>query len=171
LSINQKNKIFNDVLNKLEKENSQTLYQTVYVDYKRFSLKNLPISLYRKIEILISDLWWNFGFKKERILIITLSFIFFFTICLQQKIEKYFKVYRFDSLKKRLRMSKYSSHFQTAIYRYLIALIYVTLIFFDLRINFDKLNFKYLCKSFIILFIYVFGKVCTAFIITYIITL
>jgi len=172
LSLDIKNGIYKELLDNLFKKGYKNLYRSFDIEYKRFIYENYN-QFSERISYLIGRTWWNFGYNKQRVFLWTLIFIFLFSIPIRLKFNLFVeKVYRYDKLLIRLRANrKLNNSIIRFLLDYWLAFVYTIFVFFNLKLDFDKLSFNNYFASAFILIIYVLGLICTAFIVNLVITI
>lgn len=153
---------FELLLDKFDQEHKQYSYKNVDLEFSKYKLKNasfLPRLGYR-----INELWWNYGYNKNRILWWTLFFgsiFFILNLIFWNKMKEFYPI--IESYEKRNNYTRKHRFFHDA----LLVLIFTAYIFFTIRINFDKL--KHTNSLMLIYFFsqYIMGLICLFFIFNY----
>lgn len=172
LSLDIKNSIYKQLLDNLNSKGYKDVYKSFDIKYKGFVNSNYN-NYSEKIVYMISRLWWNFGYNKHRVFLWTIIFIILFSIPIRIWLNLFVdKTYNYQKLSLRYSANRQiKSAVKRFLYDYWIALIYTTFVFFNLKLDLDKLSFDRFRASSFILFIYVIGLICSAFIVNLIITI
>jgi len=136
------------------------------LDYKEFyyleANKN-PLCYYTL------KLWWNFGYSEFRIFIISLVLILLYSTVVLIKGISYFidNVYNLKNIEDGIKFLKSSnkSGFCKYVHKISLVFFYVSFIFFGIRLDWEKLNFKKLGLVLFIFLIYTSGLLCIGFIV------
>jgi hypothetical protein len=102
-------------------------------------------------------LWWECGYSKFRVVLYSIGFIIFFTFLIFRKYAMYLKTYPIESLLPDHGTKKSTSH------NLFLCLVFVSILFFGLKIEINKLNFHHKPESRMILLIYLSGLICSAY--------
>ena len=169
LSIDQRNGAYKRLLESLDKSGSKQAYKSFDIEYRGFINKYYN-SLFEKIGFTVNKYWWNFGYSKERIFIISIFLILLCSIQVFVKLDLYLnKVYSIKSLSERVKPNLLiRNKFKKILLNYLVALLYTIFLFFSLKLDFDKISFGKFSAGIFILFVFITGLVCTAFIINFV---
>jgi uncharacterized protein YjbI with pentapeptide repeats len=172
LNLDQRNSIYKQLLANLDQVGYKRVYKSIDLEYRRFINENYN-NLFEKISFTLNRLWWNYGYSKERIFLISLIFILIFSIPIFFKFDYFVnEIYKIDNLSKRYEQNLFLKNRITRLsLNYLTALLYTIFIFFNIKLSLDKLSFKNYKSGLLILLIYTFGLLCTAFIINLIVTI
>jgi Pentapeptide repeats (9 copies) len=160
ISNDEKESIFEGLLNNFKVHGQNESYRKLDIEYKRFQFYRnwWTVPFYW-----ISLLWWNFGYNKELIFLWTIFFALLFTSLNYFKLEKLnTSTYPIDYLPK-----DYSK--MTISRKYWYSFVYTSIIFFRLTLNVDKLSFNNIRGTIYILMIYALGLLCLAYMANFII--
>jgi hypothetical protein len=160
ISNDEKESIFEGLLNNFKVHGQNESYRKLDIEYKHFKYYRYwwTIPFYW-----LSLLWWNFGYNKELIFLWTLFFVILFTSLNYFKIKKLnTSTYPIDYLPK-----EYST--MTNKRRYWYSFVYTSIILFRLSLNLEKLSFENIRGTIYILMIYSIGLLCLAYMANFII--
>ena len=171
LSLDQKNSIYKQLLSNLDHVGFKRVYKSIDLEYRDFINENYN-NFFEKLSFTLNRLWWNYGYSKERIFLISIIFILIFSIPVFLKFGYFVnEIYTIDNLSKRYLQNNLLKNRKKQLFlNYLTAVLYTMFIFFNLRLSLEKLSFKNYFAGLYILLIYAFGLFCTAFIINLIVT-
>jgi hypothetical protein len=148
---------YEGLLNNFKENGFNDSYEKMDIEYKRWQKKNNPI-------LIISDVWWKFGYSKERILLWTFGFILFFSLVNFMCFPILQTVYPVEKLDwSRIQFPR------TWRDRFLATFLYTGFIFFKLGIDYKNLNIHRSKFVFLIICEYTVGLVCTGFLVNWII--
>lgn len=172
LSLDIKNSIYKQLLDNQMKNGYKNVYKSFDLKYKSFINENYN-NFSERLFYFINRVWWNFGYNKQRVFLWAILFILIFSIPIRIWFKLFAdKVYKFDKIFLRFNSNrKINNSIQRAISDYWVALIYTIFVFFNLKLDFERLSFENFLASTFILFIYTLGLICTAFIVNLIITI
>jgi hypothetical protein len=137
---------YENLLTKFEQEHKKVSYQNADIAYSRYK--------HGKFISFFNWIWWDFGYNRWQIIWWTIGFLLFFTV---------FNYFRWKKVYKAYPLEKEDDH--RSIRVPFNVFVYTALVFFSLRINFERLSFKSSFWLFCILFQYVTGLICLFFIV------
>ncbi len=161
--------VYQSLLNRLEKDGLPDSYKKLDIELKELKYRHNK----KKITMWIDKTWWNYGYNKEFVILNTLliCLCFFFINFLFFK-PLLFKVYTIEPIKAQydnIARKYYSNTIVQKILNSLYCLVYTCYIFWGIKLDYLKLNIK--TPAFVwIIFQYISGIVCLAYIANYIIT-
>jgi hypothetical protein len=153
---NQISHIYESLLEKYKKDGETRNYENLDIDYHNYQggLFNF-----------FSKYWWNYGHSKWLIFIWSLIFVIAFTIINYWHFSRILKCYPILSINQ-IVFSKSELNQPVVRKRKIIASLYYTsILFFGIKLDFEKINFKNLNYSLLVLIQFTLGLVCTGFII------
>ena len=154
----EKERVYRGVLQNLQTHSYQKSYEDLDVEYRRFKTKQGSFGFLWRIP----EWWWNYGYDRERVFIITfwslVIFIFINFLGLNFLVDK---VYPVGNIPVYFRQWNGK--------RLWFAIVYTLVIFFSLYLRIDKINFQQKRGSSYVLFMYVYGLICLAYMANYII--
>ena len=154
--------IYQKLLSKFKNEGKDLSYKWLDIDYQLWDIKHKKIC--GKICTFLNKWWWNFGYSKGKVFVWTLSFLLLFYIINLSIWEKMHSVYPIISVKEKNYYYDQKKFKQNI--RHLVNIfVFTALIFFSLKIDFDKLSFK---SSGLLLYFfmqYIVGLICLFFIV------
>ncbi len=156
------NSTYQLLLANFTKNGYKSSYRNLDIEYKRWQSRE---NWFLKI----SDLWWKFGYTKQRILFFTILFLILFSFFNFIKYNELQDVYCIEGLKLN-NFSTKSNLVLRVIKKYFVVLLYTGIIFFRFGIDYKNVNFKPLKYVLVIVIEYTFGLVCTGFLINWIIS-
>jgi len=140
--------VFQQLLVKFENEKKTESYKRVDIEYSKYRNNQLVNTL--------NYIWWNFGYEKWLIILWTIFFLSCFTIINMIFWKNFRKIYHVE------KESDITN--STGGEKFIKILLFTSLIFFSLRINFEKLSFKHTGRLVYFFFQYITGLVCLFFI-------
>lgn len=172
LNLDVKNSIYKQFLDNIHNKGYKDIYKSFDIEYKEFLNKNYN-SFIERVFYFFDKTWWNFGYDRGRVFLWTLVFVFLFSIVVNFWLKLFLsEIYTAGKLSKRYKQNR---RINNSIIRffcdYWVAVIYTIFVFFNLRLDFERLSFERFFASTFILFVYVIGLICTAFIVNLIITI
>lgn len=172
LSIEQRNIVYKQLLFNLSNKGYKTLYKTIDLQYREFENKNYN-GVLKRLASYVNKIWWNYGYDKERIFLISIILIIVFSINIFLKLDHYVNVvYKIDSLSKKLKSNnQIESKLEKLIANYGVALLYTIFLFFNLKLSLDKISFEKYRYGLFILLIFSIGLICTAFIVNLVVAI
>jgi len=171
LNLDQKNSIYKQLLEVLDHVGYRKVSKSIDIEYRGFINKNYN-GFFERIGFALNRIWWNYGYNKQRIFLISLILILLFSIPIYLKFDYFVdNAYKIDTLSKRFKDNRsIENKFTRYSLDYLVALLYTIFIFFNLKLSFEKLSFKSYKGGLYILIIFTIGLFCSAFIINLIVT-
>jgi len=168
LTPNQRENVYTQLLNKIQKDGDTKSYQKLDIEYRKFNYDN-DEELFLKW---LSEWWWNFGYSKglifNRALLFLLVFTIFNWIFLSPLNSKVYMIKTVDESLESLQLKKIRGlkyYFHTLI----LSLYYTSLIFFGLRMSVENIRLKsYLAVGYV-LTIYASGLICLAYMFNFVI--
>ncbi len=136
---------YENLLVKFEQEHKKTSFRNVDIAYSRYK--------YGKVISFFNWIWWDFGYNRWQIIWWTIAFLLFFTVFNYFGWKMVYKTYPFEN----------EDDHRSARVPFNV-LVYTALVFFSLRINFERLSFKSASWLAYILLQYVIGLICLFFI-------
>lgn len=183
----QKISTYERVLKKFEKDGFKESYKILDVEYRKIKLNNEGLYLFA----ISQEWWWNFGYNPEWVFLWSVLFLATFFVIIIFFFQKFYSVYDIEFLHlERLRGKKIVSfqykgksygYFTRPTFSYVVrlfihAFIYTAVVFFGVKLDIDKFNknsqmkkMYYYAVLFILLFCYLLGLFCSAFILRYIV--
>lgn len=154
---NEINSVFLSLLKKYQKNGETENYRRVDIDYRNYE-GGLPN--------LLSKYWWYYGYEQWLIFVWSAIFIIVFSLINTRSIGKIYYTYSIDNITNyHKRLSKSSDQKFVHIKKYLLCLMYTSVIFFGVRVSFDSIRFGRMRVVLFLLFQFVIGLVCGGFII------
>jgi hypothetical protein len=151
---------YESLLNNFKKNNFHNSYVELDKEYKAWQSRY-------NWTLILSDVWWKFGYEKWRILVWTGLFILLFTVFNFSNYTVLQTVYPIEKLHwKKIPFKSVWALF--SLKRLFSVLLYTGLIFFRLSIDFKALNFYPMRYAAMVIFQYTIGLVCTGFMINWI---
>jgi len=147
LSYDEKTTIYEGMLKNFKDHGQNESYELLDIDFQQF--KNPTFAW-------VGKLWWNFGYNKEYVFGWAVLFIMIFTIInffLYNTLNE--RVYKFDNLPD-VPKGKHQ-------HRLWYSFVYTFSIFFQLKLKIDKINFRSKLGTAYLLFMYLLGLVCLAY--------
>ena len=173
--------IYQDVLKKLEDEGLRRSYQVFDIEYRSFESWVEG----RHISHFFNKYWWNYGYSKARIVWWSLGWLLLFTVM---------NFFYFDELMRSVYTIEQLNLDKSILYiavgdsraigkqilkslqfifwvlrRFLVSLYYTSLIFFGLRMNFERLHKPSTNRAFLLMgylfLVYVIGLFCTGYLV------
>lgn len=141
--------VFEQLLIKFKRESKYESYKRVDIEYFEFQ-HNCLVNF-------LNLIWWNYGYNKWLIIYWTLFFLVIFTIMNVAWWSKLNGIYRVG------KASEITVE-QSWLTRFVKVFVYTALIFFSLRVDFDKLSFKSAGWLMYFFFQFVVGLLCLFFI-------
>ena len=157
---NTKSATFQGLLEKYKANGESANYRAVDIDYR-----NMQGGFFN----FLSRYWWNYGYDKARIVLWSLGFMFLFSLINYFKLKYVILAYKIESIEKWV-TDRYQGRPFRGFYAGLASLLYTGALFFGIKLNFEKFDFKKTGYSLIILFQFLLGLVCTGFIINLILS-
>jgi hypothetical protein len=155
----QKASVYENLLVKFKKDGFNDSYKDIDIEFRELKYQNAGLSTVNFLE----KYWWNYGYNKERILFWSVALLLFFsgiTSIFFNRLRN--EIYIIDLVQKKNIRHNY-------FLRYYYSVIYTAVIFFGIKLNIK--NFKTTNGWFVyIVFVYLTGLVCTAYIINLIVT-
>ena len=148
------------LLNRFKENGFIESYESLDIEFNRWKGKY-------DWTLVLSDYWWEFGYKKWRILLYTIGFIFIFSLFNYRKFPKLQEVYPVEKLKwNNFSYTRYT--LLSFARKFFATLLYTGLIFFRFSIDYKNVTFKPMRYVVIIIFQYTVGLICTGFLINWI---
>lgn len=171
LSVDVRNGIYKLLLEKLKDNGYRQVFKCFDIEYRKFVNENYN-HIFDRVLFSVNRLWWNYGYNKERVFLWSLFFIVLFSIFIRIWFNTFVKdVYKFEMLEKRFNYNNLSTNsMHKFLLNYLVAFLYTIFVFFNIKLEFDKLSFDNFIAGIFILFVYSVGLICTAFIVNLILT-
>lgn len=157
-SSDQKSSIYESLLENLSTNGYQHSYEKLDVEYKRFKSKQGTFGFLWWVP----EIWWNYGYDRGRVfkiafwLILLLTFLNYWIINFMVS-----KVYPVGNIPAYFRPWSWS--------RLWFTFVYTCILFFSLSLKIDKIRFQEKAGTLYLMFIYVLGLVCLAYMANYII--
>lgn len=179
--------LYEMILRNLKENGQPKSYQQIDIQYQRY--KGSADGFLARLGSKISDLWWQFGYKKERIFFWTILFLIIFCIISYKHLESLNKTYKVFKLPRNIRTGLYYKSLpKETILRYKLItketieankrlntitriyyiFIFNSIIFFQLRLDIDRLLFSRKELSIYILLLHTVGLFCLLFIANFI---
>jgi hypothetical protein len=160
--------IFQHILEYQKKEGYSLGVKKAEIDFKRY--KNLQDGYYGWIIDKLQTVWWNYGYDKKNIISgIILLILLFSGINLtffNRLISEIYTLGNFNEGLERIKKCEWFIYFPGM---FIMTVMYTSIIFFGLKLDLDKLNFRHLRGTIYIFSVYSVGLICTAFLINYIV--
>lgn len=155
-SNDEKNAVYQGLLDNFKKNGESENYRLLDIEYHDFQAGFFNF---------FSKYWWNYGYSKWLIFIWSAIFVIVFSVFNYKFFLKAMAAYKIESINSWF-VSKQGRQWQGTFWSGMIAsILYTGAIFFGVRLDFEKFNFKHLRYAVFILFQFLLGLVCTAFII------
>lgn len=175
LSFDQKSHIYQKLLSKQKNDGFINSHKKLDLEYQKFYHSHG--SIIKKMKYSIEKYWWNFGYNKERVFFIAIILLFVFSFINYWKFSYLIKVYSVDNIRKII-AEKNKKNTNNIFKRILLVVKYFTLafyytgsIFFGLKMDIGKFDFSKPISVAYILFIYLSGLICVAYMFNFIISL
>ena len=175
----QLSNMYEKVLKMQEDQGFLDGYEVVDKEYRHFKLTYEKAGMDYLVGTLGSwsqRVWWDYGYRKERIFVWTFSlFGFFFFVnhllfpYLNRKIYHIENIYEQDKEGNSLKTAVFSFRRLFSIRNVFKALFYSCLLFFGLRLGVDRIQFKYYWGATYLLAQYIVGLICLAYLANFII--
>ena len=170
IGIDQKSGIYESVMKKLKEDGLMESYQILDIEYRKFKSRN-DGGLDWYIGDTFQDMWWNYGYSKQRILLWSIGLWMLFSLInlsLYSRLSE--EVYGISFLES-LRNVNISGSKKIAVH-VLQVIVYTAIIFFGLKMDIEKFK-PASVRTHIFLFIYllvifVSGLICLLCIVNYI---
>jgi hypothetical protein len=157
---NEKNIVFQTLLDKYKKNGEAENYKLADIDYQDFQ---------GGIFNFFSKYWWYYGYKKWLIFIWSLCLVFVFSFINYRFLPKVYYTYPISSIVNfhhwLIRSDQKGYRKNNRYSKYLACLIYTSILFFGIKIDFEKLKFFKTSISVLIIIQFLIGLICTGFII------
>jgi uncharacterized protein YjbI with pentapeptide repeats len=158
LTIDNKENIYQGLLQNFKYWGFQDSYQKLDIEYKRFHAKQGTFGFLWWIP----EYWWEYGYERARIFPITFWAVLFLTI-INYLLINYLvsNVYSVGNIPFHYR--------KRSLNRLWFSFVYTCVIFFSLSLKIDKIKFQNKGGTLYLMGIYLFGIICLAYIANYII--
>lgn len=158
LTIDERETIYQGLLQSFKEKAYQESYKLLDIEYKRFQSKNGTLGFLWWVP----EYWWNFGYNREYVFywvfwsLLIFTFINFFALNWLLN-----SVYTVGNIP--LYYRKYNAS------RLWYSFVYSAVIFFSFSLKIDKINFKNKFGSLYLMFIYILGLICIAYMANFVI--
>ena len=165
-----RNETYKKILFNLKEKGYEELSKKFELDYKYFYFVNYKHQTYWYY---IQKYWWNFGYDKYLVVFNTFLILLILSILIfATKIREYAEnEYIVKTLSEKHTQNRSIKSRSVRFFAdYTIALIFTANIFFRFGLKMEDMRFNNYVRSVVIIFIYLVGLICTAFIFNFIIT-
>lgn len=169
-SYEQKVSVYEKVLKKLHEDGFTESYQRLDIEYQKLKLEHSGLSALAWFQ----DIWWRFGYSKERVFMWAGAFLGVFFGLFLWRFRRLYDIYPIDFLHLNTHALRRSAinPFSYA-FRYIIhVILYTLIVFFGLKLDLDKFRKNgqqrtagYYSTLSLLLFCYFVGLFCTAYIV------
>jgi len=152
---------YENLLAKFKTEGKFESYKKTDIEYQRWQASRS--GTWGKMTNFLNHIWWNYSYSKGYIIWWTIGLLFFFLIlnCIWwKKMQEVYPIVTDNDI----RNNKYDRSFRTTMRRWVAIALYTSLIFFSLKIDFEKLNLRKSRYIFFFFIQYLVGLVCVFFI-------
>jgi len=152
--------VFEKLLSKFKAEGKDVSYKNLDVQY--ICWKASHRSWVTKAVTYINQIWWNFGYSKQRVFGWTLFFLFIFSLFNLRKWDAIHQTYPVNAIAAGF-IPKAAS-FKNKFKNVLLVILYTCLVFFSLKIDLKNLNTVKLRYTIAFFIEYMIGLTCLIFI-------
>jgi hypothetical protein len=152
--------VYQRLLSKFKTEGKDLSYKFLDIDYRLWDAKDK--SYFGRLGVRLDRVWWNFGYSKGRIVAWTFLFLTifcFFNLWLWEKMQAVYPIIA------KTEASDNQKSFKQKLRKLVKVIVFTSLIFFSLKVDFDKLSFKSSRLLFYFFIQYMIGLVCVFFIV------
>jgi hypothetical protein len=153
---------YEKLLASFKKKGLDDSYEKLDIEFKDWQSKH-------DTWILISRGWWQYGYAKGRILILTLVFLILFSLLNLAFYDKLLEVYKLEKLQKANFVFSTKKWLKIC-QKFILSVLFTGFIFFKVGLDFDKLEFKYKGLFFLIIFEFGIGLLCSGYILNWILS-
>ncbi len=154
---NDINSVFLSLLKKYQKNGETENYRLVDIDYRNEE---------GGLENFLSKYWWYYGYEQWLIFIWSAALIIIFSLINVRWIGKIYYTYSIDNITLyHKRLSKSGDKRFMRFKKYLLCLLYTSVIFFGVRMSFDSIRFSRMGLVLFLLLQFIIGLICGGFII------
>jgi len=154
---NEVNSVFLSLLAKYKKNGETWNYQLVDIDYRDYEggLVNF-----------LSKYWWDYGYQQWLVFVWSLVLIIIFSLLNARNIAKVYHTYSIDNITLyHKRLSRSNDQRFVRLKKYLLCVMYTSVIFFGVRVSFESIRFSRIGVVLFLLLQFIIGLICGGFII------
>jgi hypothetical protein len=162
LSDDEAKTVYEALLKNFRDRGQMDSYELLDKEYQRFKGKNS----FLRWRSWLPDLWWGFGYNKERIFLYTAIFLMVFTfftfLCLDKLNNEDWGVYNIEMIPELPVLNRGNITFHEGCRRLWYSCMYTSTIFFLLTLKVDKIRFKRVLSLYVLL-VYFVGILCLGY--------
>jgi uncharacterized protein YjbI with pentapeptide repeats len=155
------NYIYESILKNFKEKGQMNSYELLDVEYKKFRDRS-----YLKWQSHLNEIWWNFGYDKTKVIFNSFALLMFFSIInmlIFSKMKEGYIIEEIDKATERLN-NKFISKKRKFLLRYFYCFYFTNHLFWRIRLDIENIKLTNAFIALWILFQYLIGLVCLAFI-------